>query len=100
MSYVFVLTCQKQFVESDIRHKNSIKALNKKHASKELFSFKNFIFHSLIYKEKCGIHKMKKCKRNSINKCIYLIKFTKWKVYFGPLVLAAVKGRIEVLLWR
>ena len=31
------------------RHKNLIKALNNKHAHRELLSFKNF-----IYKEKCG----------------------------------------------
>ena len=42
---------------------------------------------------------MKKCKRNAINKYFFCIKFKKWKIYFGPFVLAALKGRIEVLLW-
>ena len=42
---------------------------------------------------------MKECKRNAINN-YFLIEFKKWKIYFGPLVLAAFKGRIEELLWR
>ena len=40
---------------------------------------------------------MKDCKRNAINK-FFSIKLKKWKIYFGPLVLAALKGRIEALL--
>ena len=48
MSDVFVFTFQKQFVETNTRHKNLIKALNEKHASRELLSL-NF-----IYKEKCS----------------------------------------------
>ena len=50
-------------------------------------------------KKNVDIHKMKECKRNAINN-YFLIEFKKWKIYFGPLVLAALKGRIEVLLWR
>ena len=34
---------------------------------------------------------MKKCKRKAINKYFFSIKFKKWKIYFGPLVLAALK---------
>ena len=43
---------------------------------------------------------MKECKRNAINNFFLLIKFKKWKIYFGPSVEAALEGRIEVLLWR
>ena len=52
--------------KSRSRHKNFITALNIKHASKELLSFKNF-----IYKEKCEYSKMKECKRSSINKYFF-----------------------------
>ena len=34
----------KQLVRTDTRHKNLITALNKKHASRELLSFKNSIY--------------------------------------------------------
>ena len=40
-------------------------------------------------------YKMKERKRNPINN-FFLVKFKKWKIYFRPLVLAALKGRIEV----
>ena len=43
---------------------------------------------------------MKGCKRNAINKYFFYIKFKKWKIYFRPFVLAALKGRNKVLLWR
>ena len=69
MSDVFVLT------KTDTRHQNLTTVLNKKHAPRELLSFKNF-----IYKEKCGIHKMKECKRNAINKYFFSRKFKRWKI--------------------
>ena len=43
---------------------------------------------------------MIECKKNAINNFFFFfwIKFNKWKIYFGPLVLAALKVRTEVLL--
>ena len=34
---------------------------------------------------------MKECKRNVIKEYFFSRKFEKWKIYFGPLVLAALK---------
>ena len=34
---------------------------------------------------------MKECKRNAINKNFFSRKYENWKIYFGPLVLAALK---------
>ena len=68
-------------------HKNLIAALSKKHASRELLSFKNF-----SYKEKSGYPQNKReNKRNAINKYFSSGKFMKWKIYFAALVLAALK---------
>ena len=63
-----------------------IKVLNKKHAPRELLSFKNF-----IDKEKCGYSLNESVKEALSRSLFFLIKFKKWKIYFGPLVLAALK---------
>ena len=84
---MFVLARQKQFVKTDTRHKNLIAVLNRKHPSTELLRFKNF-----IHKEKCEYSQNEYCKRNTINKKNFSRKFKKCKIYFGPLVLAALKG--------
>ena len=46
---MFLFSILKAICKNRSHHKNLITALNKKHASRELLSFRN-----LIYKEKCG----------------------------------------------
>ena len=87
---MFLFSLVRSNCRNRTRHKNLLKVLNKKYAFRELFSFNNF-----IYKEKCGYLQTETL---SIN--IFLIKFKKWKIYFGPLVLAALKRPTEVLLRR
>ena len=47
-------------------------AHNKKDSSRELLSFKNF-----IYKKNVAIHKMKECKRNATKKIFFSEKVKK-----------------------
>ena len=83
---MFLFSLVKAIFKNRLHHKNLITALNKEHASRELLRFRNF-----IYKKNMGIHKMKECKRNAINKYFFWRKFEKWKIYFRSLVLAALK---------
>ena len=67
-----------------------IAAVNKKTCLQGAFKFNVYRKNSFV-KKNVNIHKMKECKRTLSTNNFFVEKINKWNLYYGPLVLAALK---------